>query len=156
MIAQGQFPGSPSKAASELSLFHLLDPDVLADPYPLYHRLQTENPVFWDSYMHAWVVTRYADVIRVLRDFSAERIRTVEQLNAMDLSELNPMARVMVKQMLFMDPPAHKRIRGPAKARSRSNGSSAAASRSRAIRSRSRWAPACPCSPTWPSRCPAS
>jgi cytochrome P450 len=116
VIAQGQFPGSPSKAASELSLFHLLDPDVLADPYPLYHRLQTENPVFWDSYMHAWVVTRYADVIRVLRDFSAERIRTVEQLNAMDLSELNPMARVMVKQMLFMDPPAHKRIRSLASA----------------------------------------
>ena len=105
-----------SKAASELSLFHLLDPDVLADPYPLYHRLQTENPVFWDSYMHAWVVTRYADVVRVLRDFSAARIRTAEQLSAMDLSELNPMARVMVKQMLFMDPPAHKRIRSLASA----------------------------------------
>ena len=112
MIAQGQFPGSTSKAASESSLFHLLDPDVLADPYPLYHRLQSKNPVFWDSYMHAWVVTRYADVVHVLRDFSAERIRTAEQLSAMDLSELNPMARVMVKQMLFMDPPAHKRIRG--------------------------------------------
>jgi cytochrome P450 len=109
--AQGQFPGSTSKAASELSLFHLLDPDVLANPYPLYRRLQSENPVFWDSYMHAWVVTRYADVIRVLRDFSAERIRTTEQLSAMDLSELNPMAKIMVKQMLFMDPPAHKRIR---------------------------------------------
>lgn len=112
MIAQGQFSGSTSKAASELSLFHLLDPDVLADPYPLYHRLQSESPVFWDSYMHAWVVTCYADVIRVLRDFSAQRIRTTEQLSAMDLSELNPMAKVMVKQMLFMDPPAHKRIRG--------------------------------------------
>src|SRR5580658_502934 len=105
-----------SNAASELSLFHLLDPDVLADPYPLYHRLQAENPVFWDSYMHAWVVTRYADVVRVLRDFSAARIRTPEQLSAMDLSELNPMARVMVKQMLFMDPPAHKRIRSLASA----------------------------------------
>jgi len=116
VIAEGQFPGMTSKAASELSLFHLLDPDVLADPYPLYHRLQTENPVFWDSYMHAWVVTRYADVVRVLRDFSAARIRTAEQLSAMDLSELNPMARVMVKQMLFMDPPAHKRIRSLASA----------------------------------------
>jgi pimeloyl-[acyl-carrier protein] synthase len=111
VIAQRQLPGVTSKANSELSLFHLLDPEVLADPYPLYHRLQAEHPVFWDSYMHAWVVTRYADVVRVLRDFSAARIRTAEQLSAMDLSELNPMARVMVKQMLFMDPPAHKRIR---------------------------------------------
>jgi pimeloyl-[acyl-carrier protein] synthase len=111
VIAQGQYPGSTSKTASELSLFHLLDPDVLADPYPLYHRLRSECPVFWDPYMHAWVVTRYPDVVRILRDFSAERIRTPEQLTAMDLSELNPMARIMVKQMLFMDPPGHKRIR---------------------------------------------
>jgi cytochrome P450 len=111
MIAQGPIPGTTSKMASELSLFHLLDPDVLADPYPLYHRLQNECPVFWDPYMHSWVVTRYPDVVRVLRDFSAERIRTPEQLTAMDMSELNPMARIMVKQMLFMDPPGHKRIR---------------------------------------------
>ena len=112
MIAQKQAPVGSGQTASESSLFHLLDPDVLADPYPLYHRLQNESPVFWDSYMHSWVVTRYADVVRVLRDFSAERIRTVEQLDALDLSELNPMARIMVKQMLFMDPPMHKRIRG--------------------------------------------
>jgi pimeloyl-[acyl-carrier protein] synthase len=116
VIAQGQYPGGTSKEVSELSLFHLLDPDVLADPYPLYRRLRSEHPVFWDPYMHSWVVTRYADVIRVLRDFSAERIRTPEQLTAMDMSELNPMAKIMVKQMLFMDPPGHKRIRNLASA----------------------------------------
>lgn len=66
--------------------------------------------------MHSWVVTRYVDVVHVLRDFSAERIRTTEQLSAMDLSELNPMAKIMVKQMLFMDPPGHKRIRNLAAA----------------------------------------
>jgi cytochrome P450 len=66
--------------------------------------------------MHSWVVTRYTDVVRVLRDFSSERIRTPEQLSALDLSELNPMAKIMVKQMLFMDPPGHKRIRSLAAA----------------------------------------
>lgn len=116
MIGKEQNSGGSSKAASELSLFHLLDPEVLADPYPLYRRLRTEHPVFWDPYMHSWVVTRYADVVRVLRDFSAERIRTAEQLTTMDLSELNPMAKIMVKQMLFMDPPGHKRIRSLAAA----------------------------------------
>jgi hypothetical protein len=116
VIAKGQYPGNPSKSASDLSLFHLLDPEVLANPYPLYHRLRSEQPVFWDPYMHSWVVTRYADVVRVLRDFSAERIRTPEQLTAMDLPELNPMAKIMVKQMLFMDPPGHKRLRGLASA----------------------------------------
>jgi pimeloyl-[acyl-carrier protein] synthase len=116
MIAKVHDTGGTSKVASELSLFHLLNPDVLGDPYPLYNRLRNEQPVFWDPYMHAWVVTRYADVIRVLKDFSAERIRTAEQLTVMDLSELNPMARIMVKQMLFMDPPGHKRIRSLAAA----------------------------------------
>jgi cytochrome P450 len=115
-MAKEKNAGWARKAASDLSLFNLLDPAVLADPYPLYRRLLTTHPVFWDAYMHSWIVTRYPDVIRVLRDFSAERIRTPEQLEALNLSEMTPMAKVMVKQMLFMDPPAHQRIRALAAA----------------------------------------
>jgi cytochrome P450 len=95
-----------------LSLYHLLEPQVLADPYPLYERLRREDPVHWDPYLHSWVVTRYADVITVLHDFSAARTPTPEQLSAIGLSKLTPLARVMVKQMLFLDPPSHSRIRG--------------------------------------------
>src|SRR5262245_1287485 len=95
-----------------LSLYHLLDPQVLANPYPLYHRLRTEAPVHWDPYLHAWIVTRYADVVTVLHRFSAERTPTPEQLGAMGLRMLNPVAQVMVRQMLFMDAPMHTRIRG--------------------------------------------
>src|SRR5437773_342642 len=104
------------KTASELSLYRLLDPDVLADPYPLYHRLRREDPVHWDPFLHTWVVTRYADVVRVLRDFSALCTPTPAQLSAMGLSALNPIAQVMVKQMLFLDAPAHSRIRSLAAA----------------------------------------
>jgi pimeloyl-[acyl-carrier protein] synthase len=95
-----------------LSLYRLLEPQVLADPYPLYERLRREDPVHWDPYLHSWVVTRYADVITVLHDFSAARTPTPEQLSAIGLSKLTPLARVMVKQMLFLDPPSHSRIRG--------------------------------------------
>ncbi|OLD64882.1 MAG: hypothetical protein AUI47_03940 [Acidobacteria bacterium 13_1_40CM_2_68_5] len=95
-----------------LSLYHLLEPEVLADPYPLYHRLRTEDPVHWDPFLHVWVVTRYSDVVRVLRDFSADRTPSPEQLTRMGLAELNPIAQVMVRQMLFLDAPAHARIRG--------------------------------------------
>jgi len=104
------------KTAAELSLFRLLDPDVLADPYPLYHRLRREDPVHWDPFLHSWVVTRYTDVLRVLRDFSAQRAPTAEQLTALGLAALNPVAKVMVKQMLFLDPPEHARIRNLASA----------------------------------------
>lgn len=102
---------APSHAPGSLSLYQLLDPEVLANPYPLYHRLQEEKPVYWDPYLHAWVVTRYADVQHVLRRFSADRTPSPEQLNEMGLGELGPVAQLMVKQMLFLDAPAHTRLR---------------------------------------------
>lgn len=95
-----------------LSLYHLMDPEVLANPYPLYHRLRSEDPVHWDPYLHAWVVTRYADVLTVFQHFSAQRTPTPEQLTALGLASLAPLAQVMVRQMLFLDPPAHARVRG--------------------------------------------
>ncbi len=100
------------KRDTVLSLYHLLDPEVLANPYPLYHRLRSEDPVHWDPFLHAWVVTRYADVVTVFQKFSADRTHTPEKLNALGLSRLTPLAQVMVLQMLFLDPPAHTRVRG--------------------------------------------
>ena len=105
-----------SNSDAELSLFRLLDPDVLADPYPLFHQLLREDPVHWDPFLHCWVVTRYWDVIRVLRDFSAQCTPSSEHLTTIGLSALNPVAKVMVRQMLFLDPPAHTRIRSLAAA----------------------------------------
>jgi len=98
------------------SLYHLIDPEVLANPYPLYHRLRSERPVHWDPFLHSWVVTRYPDVVRVLHHFSADRTPTPAQLTAKGLSALNPIAQVMVRQMLFLDAPDHTRLRGLAQA----------------------------------------
>src|ERR1043165_5164456 len=102
---------STNTSAPALSLYHLLDPEVLANPYPLYQRLREEAPVYWDPYLHAWVVTRYADVVTVLQRFTAERMPTPEQLAALGLADLNPIAQVIVRQMIFIDPPAHTRLR---------------------------------------------
>jgi len=102
-------PHSPKPV---LSLYQLLDPEILADPYPLYQQLRTADPVHWDPFLHAWVVTRYPDVVRVLRDFSASRTPTPEQLAAMGLSQLGPIAELMVRLMLFMDGAGHTRLRG--------------------------------------------
>ena len=106
MTVQTQTPSGEA-----LSLYHLLDPEVLANPYPLFHRLRTEDPVHWDPFLHAWVVTRYKDVVTVLHHYSANRTPTPEQLTEMGLKPLNPIAEVMVKQMLFLDAPAHTRLR---------------------------------------------
>ena len=108
-LPDGATASSPDIAA--LSLYHLLEPEVLANPYPLFRRLRTEDPVHWDPFLHTWVVTRYVDVLEVLHTFSAERTHTPAKLNAMGLAAMSPVAQLMVKQMLFMDPPQHTRLR---------------------------------------------
>jgi cytochrome P450 len=44
-----------------------LHPDTLANPYPIYRRLQREAPVFWHDKLFAWVLSRYDDCSGVLR-----------------------------------------------------------------------------------------
>jgi cytochrome P450 len=102
---------SSSSSTAALSLYHLLDPLVLADPYPLYRRLQEEDPVHWDPFLHAWVVTRYQDVAEVLLRFRAARTPTPERIAELGMGRLTPVAEVMVRQMLFLDPPDHGRVR---------------------------------------------
>jgi cytochrome P450 len=98
-------------AEAPASLYHLLDPEILADPYPLYRRLREDDPVHWDPYLHAWVVTSYEDVVTVFQRFLANRTPPPEKLAALGMEELAPIARVMVRQMLFLDPPQHGRVR---------------------------------------------
>jgi cytochrome P450 len=105
-------PAAPSTHEPALSLYRMLEPEFRANPYPLYERLRREAPVLWDPYLHAWVVTRYDDVVRVLRDFSSARTPTPEHLEALGLSHLSPIAEALVKLMLFMDGTQHGRLRG--------------------------------------------
>jgi len=105
-----------SRDDRSLSLVSLLDPAVLARPYDLHRRLREERPVHFDPYLSAWVVTRYDDVVDVLSRFSAARTPSPQRLESLGMGALAPIADVMVRQMLFLDPPDHKRIRGLAHA----------------------------------------
>ena len=111
-LRQTAIPAAQARPDPSLSLYRLLDPEVLADPYPLYRRLRERDPVFWDPFLCAWVVTDYPNVLTVLHRFSAGRTPSPDQLKALGLDALEPIARMMVRQMLFMDAPAHTRLRG--------------------------------------------
>lgn len=103
---------APARAMDPgLSLFQLLDPAVHADPFPFYRRLREEAPVVWDPFMHTWVVTRYDDAQRVLRELSSDRMPDPEKMRALGLPSLEPVADVMARQMLFLDAPSHTRLR---------------------------------------------
>jgi pimeloyl-[acyl-carrier protein] synthase len=93
------------------SYAELLDPEVLADPYPLYENLRTTDPVHWDPYLHAWIVTGYDDVTTVLKRFSARRTPPPEYFELLGVPEVAPVAELMVRMMLFMDAPEHPRVR---------------------------------------------
>src|SRR5438067_376617 len=58
--------------------FNPMDPEFVADPYPTYHRLRAEDPVH-HSPLGFWMLTRYEDVVAVLRDarFAKEAIATL-------------------------------------------------------------------------------
>src|SRR5712692_2203331 len=57
------------KNSQSLDPYNLLSPEVTTDPYPVYHRLRSEDPVHWSNLLGgAWLVTRYADVASALRD----------------------------------------------------------------------------------------
>jgi pimeloyl-[acyl-carrier protein] synthase len=94
------------------SLLQLLDPDVLADPYPLYRDLREHDPVYWDPYMHAWVVSSYNETSAVLTNYSADRAPAPDYLDRLGLSFLKPFTEMMRQQMLFRDGAMHARLRG--------------------------------------------
>jgi hypothetical protein len=79
-------------------------PEFIENPFPVYHRLRTEDPVH-ESPMGLWVLTRYDDVAGMLRDarFGRKGFDTLLQARfgeaGFDLS------------MLFRDPPDHTRLR---------------------------------------------
>jgi len=97
--------------AAEYSLFQLLRPGAIADPYPLYAKIRDFEPVHWDPFLNSWVITSYAECLTALQKFKAERTPSQDRLEAMGLDVLKPYAKVMLKQLLFIDPPSHSRIR---------------------------------------------
>ena len=90
-------------------------PTYAANPYELYRRLREADPVYWDERANSWVLTRYADVAPALRDarFSAAGfMQDISWIPDEMRPMLEPPIRALTRQMLFMDPPDHTRLRG--------------------------------------------
>jgi cytochrome P450 len=94
--------------ASNEELFNPFAPTFHADPYPFYHRLRSIDPVH-QTPMGFWVLTRYDDVVMVLRDprFGRDGFEQVLASVYGDDKESGQLPR----SMLFRDPPDHTRLR---------------------------------------------
>jgi hypothetical protein len=90
------------------------DPAVVADPFPLYRRMQDEDPAHWSPRLKAWVLTRYEDVKRVCLDsrMSSDRLRPFFAAQAAaEAARMADLIRYLTLWMVFRDPPEHTRLR---------------------------------------------
>ncbi|HUQ26663.1 MAG TPA: cytochrome P450 [Burkholderiales bacterium] len=88
------------------------DPGVIADPFPLYRRMQDEEPAHWSPALRAWVLTRYEDVKAACLDLTLSSDRLSPFFKASP--EANRMAALqacLTRWMVFRDPPDHTRLR---------------------------------------------
>jgi cytochrome P450 len=90
-------------------LFNPFLPEFHADPYPAYHRLRELDPVHRTP-AGFWVLTRYDDVLMVLRDARFGREGFAPLLEGIYGSPGD--AGTTPRSMLFQDPPDHTRLRG--------------------------------------------
>lgn len=87
--------------------FNPMDPAFVADPYPMYHRLRTEDPVH-HSPLGFWVLTRYDDVVAALRDPRLAK----EAIASFVAARFGAPVPALGLSMLDRDPPDHTRLRG--------------------------------------------
>jgi len=90
-------------------------PEIMADPYPAFATLREQNPVYWSPVLKGWVLTRYRDVRAALMDprLSADRITPfMESLPPARRVALSSLERLLGRWAVFVDPPAHTRLRG--------------------------------------------
>jgi cytochrome P450 len=106
-----------------------LAPPNWQDPYATYRQLRDQSPVYYAPQTETWCVSRYADVVRVLRDaktFSSvgafevlDKARTVrasdvpEILRFLYRARLNPLVLRdgMPPSVITSDPPVHDKLR---------------------------------------------
>ncbi len=103
---------------NNLPIVNIASREFKADPYPFYARLRAEAPVYrtiLPDKQPAWLITRYEDVLMVLKD---EQRFVKNKQNAKTKAQLAktpwipPMFRAFERNLLDLDGDDHARLRG--------------------------------------------
>lgn len=92
--------------------FDPFEEEQARDPFPWLERAQLDQPVFYLPEYRMWCVTRYDDVLDVIRDvesFSSES--TLDTSLHPDIAALFPHGHPMKHAMIVADRPRHTRLR---------------------------------------------
>jgi cytochrome P450 len=71
--------------------YDLFAPEAVANSYPLFKRMRSEDPVHYCEVWSYWILTRYRDVEAALRDERLSSNRTalyINQLGSLDVKEI--------------------------------------------------------------------
>lgn len=87
----------------------LFPPEVRRDPYPMYEALRSHAPLQFVELIGRWVATGHAECTAVLRHdrFGGSFLASREEQGVAH----GPLMEMLSNWMLFMDPPAHTRLR---------------------------------------------
>lgn len=97
-----------------MSPFNPFRPTYMEDPYPTLARLRAAEPVHWSPDLGAWVITSYAECLRILQDddsFSSDPVKSGGEFGesvARRRAE-SPLGAAAI--MGNSDPPEHNRLR---------------------------------------------
>jgi cytochrome P450 len=96
--------------------FDPLDPAQREDPFGVLELARREQPVFHAPRFDLWVVTRYEDVLAVLKDhetFSSDgALRSAPEPYPREVQEVLAEGWPAMPYIIEIDPPLHDRIRG--------------------------------------------
>ncbi len=95
-------------------------PQTISDPHPAFSWLRDNDPVYWSKDLKGWVLTRYADIYKVIRDrkFSVEKMMPFAEYSAGSANnphagKIAEICEILNHWAVFRDPPNHSRLRRP-------------------------------------------
>ncbi|MGI2909283.1 cytochrome P450 [Tolypothrix sp. VBCCA 56010] len=94
--------------------YDLFAPSALANSYPLFKRMRSEDPVHYCESFGYWILTRYRDVKAALQDERLSSDRTalyINQLGSLDVNLIQNFLHLISKMMVEKDPPDHTQLR---------------------------------------------
>src|SRR4028119_845358 len=94
--------------------YDLFAPEAVANSYPLFKRMRSEDPVHYCESGGYWILTRYRDVEAALRDERLSADHTplfINQLGSLDVKEIQNFLALASNWMGEKDPPEHTRLR---------------------------------------------
>jgi cytochrome P450/nitrite reductase/ring-hydroxylating ferredoxin subunit len=112
--ARSESAACPFSAADAGIDFDPMSADQRECPFDLYRKAREQMPVFYSERFDLWVVTRYDDVVRILKDpttFSSAESLSVDPIVAPEVQAVLDTGFPATPTLVTADPPVHTRFR---------------------------------------------